>query len=784
MHITKTPERRYKVDPWLIVETGFDPKRQRISESIFAVANEYVCVRGYFDEGYSGDHLQGCYFNQLYDFIDYRYPNTFRGFRTEGGAMPNAVDWLYTRIALDGEQLDLAKVQFSRFKRVTDMRSAIMQREFVWKTTGGKQLQLTFERFTNASDVRMGCQRITFKPLNFSGEVKIVSGLDFNTIYEIAGGFDHTKEGAADKDAGVNLNFWTVENCGFKDGIGAIQARTRRTNTHLFSSFRIDSAQKFPMEPLRNEADKLIGYSFSLALTRGETSSFDKIAVNHWEKDADAETVWSTGLSHAHRLATTGYDEARAAHLRFWQSAWDKMDIEIVGDPEMQQGIRYAMFIVFMNYHGGDEHKNVLCKLAGEVYQGWNFWDTEIYCQRMYLFLDPEITRKLLMYRYHFLPEAMEEAARAGVKGARFPFGTVSGKDDTGCWQHCDLEIHQNGAVFYAIWHYVKITGDIVFLYHEGIEMLLQMSRCMASWGGWSPRTGEFGFYGVMGPDEFHMMVNNNCYTNVLGKKLFEYTVEVLAKMKENVPSLYKKLKAKVKLDPKEPKEWARMARKMRILKDENTGIYEQHDGYFDLPHLDISKLPQSLIPVYKNWPYIKIFRYDMLKQPDLLNLLYFFSREYTTQEKKANYDFYEARTIHESSMSPALHGILAAEIGKLEDAYAFLAYASRLDLDNYNRNTEQGLHSTASSGVWAGVVSGFGGLRTDTERPSFAPQIPKKWESYRFRLHYRGTTIEVSVDKASATFRAICGPSVAVDIYGNQETVTAKGITVKVQKL
>ncbi|HBF33423.1 TPA: family 65 glycosyl hydrolase, partial [Candidatus Sumerlaeota bacterium] len=336
--------------------------------------------------------------------------------------------------------------------------------------------------------------------------------------------------------------------------------------------------------------------------------------------------------------------------------------------------------------------------------------------------------------------------------------------------------------IFYAIWHYIKLTGDTEFLYKEGIELLVQMSRCMASWGGWSPRTGEFGFYGVMGPDEFHMFVNNNCYTNTLGKKMFEYTVATLEEMQKKEPKRYQDVVKKTKLDATEPKEWAKMAAKMRILKDKKTGLYEQHDGYFDLPHIDIEHLPLSLIPIYKNWPYIKIFRYDMLKQPDLLNLMYFFSNDYTAKEKLANYEFYEARTIHESSMSPALHSVLAAEVGKLEDAYSFLAYASRLDLDNYNRNTDQGLHATASSGVWAGVISGFGGLRTDMEPLSFAPQIPKKWKSYKFRLFYRGSRIQVSVNKTNATFEVISGDAVDVTIFGKRRTVTSDGITVKLK--
>jgi maltose phosphorylase len=235
-----------------------------------------------------------------------------------------------------------------------------------------------------------------------------------------------------------------------------------------------------------------------------------------------------------------------------------------------------------------------------------------------------------------------------------------------------------------------------------------------------------------MGPDEFHMMVNHNCYTNYLGKKMFRYTLEVLEEMRQNAPDLYELAVGKVQLAPKETAEWKRMADHMRILKDEETGIYEQHDGYFDLPHIDVKNIPVSQIPIYKNWAYIKIFRFNMVKQPDFLNLPYFFSQDFTMEEKKANYEFYEARTSHESSLSPSLHAILAAELGKLDEAYRFLAYAARLDLDNYNRNTEQGIHSSAAAGVWAGIVSGFGGLRTDAATLILNPVLPRQWQSFR----------------------------------------------------
>jgi len=445
--------------------------------------------------------------------------------------------------------------------------------------------------------------------------------------------------------------------------------------------------------------------------------------------------------------------------------------------------VRYSLYAMYMNYHGGSDRRNVLCKLGGEVYSGVNFWDTEVYCHRMYMFFDPKIARRLLMYRYNNLPRALENAKRLDLQGARYPFSTITGYEDSGTWQHVDLEIHQNGAVFYAIWHYDRVCKDKEFLYREGIEMLLQMCRCMASAGGWSPKRGDFGFYGVMGPDEFHMMVNHNCYTNYLGKKMFEYALEVLEEMGRAAPDLRERAIAKVGLGPEEPEEWRRMARKMRIPKDEVSGIYEQHEGYFDLPHVDVKAIPMSQVPIYKNWAYVRIFRLDMLKQPDFLNLPYFFSQDFTMEEKLKNYEFYEARTSHESSLSPSLHAILAAELGKSREAYDFLAYAARLDLDNYNRNTEQGIHSSSAAGVWAGMVSGFGGLRTDAGALILNPSIPPRWKAYRFKIFYDGSLMSADVDGKRARLRIEEGGDLSLIVYGRAMKVTAEGIDIEIPR-
>jgi len=773
MHLPKTPIKYFKGDPWTIVEEGFDPAYQRVSESVFSMTSEFMGVRGYFEEGYGGDQLLGSYFNHLYELMDIRHDQLFKGFVTQGAAMINAVDWLYTRIQVDGEGLDLASSRFSDFSRTLDLRRGLLTRELTWETASGKRLKLTFLRFTDLRTTRRGCQRIIVQPLNFSGTVHLRCGLDFDTHYEIGAGWDQTGKGSASHE---HINLWRCDRKGPVGDGWAIQAHTARSGHRLFSSFRLQAGDA--SRPSLVEDEKFIGVELDLPVREGVAATVDKVVVNEWQKTDDAAALWTRGveLYRAHAAAT--FDGSLAEHVAAWAEVWDVLDIDIEGDPEALQGLRFSCFQTYQTYQGESADLNALCKgMTGEVYFGWVFWDSEIYSHRLMMFVDPAKARNLLLYRHRRLPQALLRAKQLDCEGARFPFATITGMEDSGTWQHVDLEIHADLAVSYAIWHHDRILRDKEFLYREGIELLLQICRYLASAGGWSPLHGDFGFYGVMGPDEFHMMVNHNCYTNVMAKKAFEFTLEVLAELERDAPALHREAVEKVALQPEEPARWREMAAKMRIPRDERTGVYEQHAGYFDLPHVDLQKFPPEQIPIYKHWAYVKIFRHDIVKQPDVLNLMYFFGEDYTREEKRANYDYYEARTIHESSLSPSMHAILAAELGKLDEAYTFFSYGARMDLDNYNRNTEQGCHVTSAAGVWASMIFGFGGMRTDGDVLSFQPTLPSRWGSYRFRVCYQGAVLEARVSRARVELRVVRGPAVTIRVYGTTHTIGPEGI-------
>ncbi len=744
--MAKEAVKYYKVDPWKIIEEGYDPAQSRVSESIFSLGNEYMGTRGFFDETYSADGLLGNYFNGVYEEKPIKQFNHFKGMADRCCFMINANNWVYTRIFVNGEELDLAKVSVDNFYRELDMKHGIMTRSFDWKG-----ITFTFERFISMTTREIAAQKITMQSKSFAGEVKVVAGCDFNPIHEEEG-----------------KNFWDEIYC--KDNV--IAASTKTSGQRVYSAFNTNvPAEKY------EHTDKLCTGEYIFKLAEGETKDFVRLSVNITEKNrevADADFIASASAK-ATELFKTDYKTYKTEHANFWVAVWDKLDIVIEGDEENQQGIRFCIFNLHQTYHGEDPSLNVGAKgLTGENYSGWTFWDTETYCLPFYIFNNPAAAKNLIMYRYNTLPQAKERAIEQSTKGSCYPMVTIDGTESCGVWQHGNLEIHVSAAVAYAVWHYVRNLKDKELLYNYGAEILTEVSRYFASRGGYSPKTGEFGLYGVMGPDEFHMMVHNNVYTNYMVRKMFLYTLEVIEEMKKVCPDKLPKF------TEEELKDWADKAAKMRINYDDETKLFEQHDGYYDMPHVDINTIKPEEVPIYKHWAYDSLFRIDIVKQPDVVLMLFLFSNDFTMEQKKINYDFYEARCFHESSLSPSIHSIMANEIGDYEKAYNYSKFASRMDLDNYNTNTNLGLHVTSMAASWMNVVYGFGGMRSDAECLTFRPSLPKQWKGYSFKILYRGKVLTVQIKEGKATF-TLDGEAETIRIFDKEYSVGKEGVTVEI---
>ena len=762
--MAKIADKYFQPHPWKIIERGFDPNYARVSESIFTLSNESLGVRGFLDEGGEVPGLRGCYANGVYELE--KLPRSYLGIVDKSHFMIPSADWLRTEVVVDGESLNLGKCQFSDFTRELDLRLGTLTRSFLWHTASGRELRVCFTRFLDMEHGPRAYQRITLEALNFAGPVRLTAGVSFEVIHE-----------------GRKKCFWEKARTETAEGRCAVQARTAHSGQEVFAGILWDLPGACAGAGGAREAQ----LTTELYLEPGVPAQADRKAVILFD-GSDGEELWNRGQAELERTAGVTLDAALEAQRTYWEKYWQLADIVIEPSgpdtaqavAEEQQGIRFCNFQLTQIFNGGDVRHNIGAKgLSGEAYNGHAFWDTEACCLPFYLFTNPEAAKSLLLFRYNTLPQAMERAKMLDCQGACYPVATLNGDEACALWQHASLQMQPSTAVAYGIWHYVLVTGDRAFLWQYGAEMLLQISRYLASRVGKSAQTGRYGFYGVMGPDEFHMMVNNNAYTNYMGKRTLEYAAEILAEMERERPTEYLALCDKTRLEAEEIGRWQEVAGHMDLPMTQE-GLIEQHDGYFDLPHTDVNAIPISEFPLYDHWSYDRIYRTDMIKQPDVLMMLYLYNSSFPQPVKEINYSFYEPRTIHESSLSPAIHSILAAELGRMEDATRFFGHATRLDLDNYNRNTGEGLHVTSIAMAWANIVYGFAGLRSDSPQLRFAPVLPQRWSRLRFSLSWQGRVLDVDMRQGCTSFSLRSGPAMELQVYGRNYVLDTSGLQVQ----
>lgn len=758
----------YKVHPFQIIEEGFEPEYAEVSESIFSIANEYMGVRGYFEEGYSGKHLIGSYFNGIYEKKD-QGGEGYKGIVHTTEYMVNAVDWLYVRVNAGGECLDLAHSQIEEFVRTLDLKTGLLKRSFVWVLTSGEKIRICFERLVSMEKVLLGGQRITFTSLDYDGEITLEIGLDFSNPHLSDGG-----------------NRWQITGEENQAGELFLAGKTQTTDFALYSTCKyetdgfssvLDTVPDSLEKREEKQTDKKTVRTLKLGIKPGVCGVLERLVCNqaygsYREQPEEAERKKQVQVA----LQESTFEKLLEENGEWWSQVWESADIVIEGDEKNQQGIRFCIFQLFQTFHGALKGANIGAKgLTGEAYNGNAFWDTETYCLPFYLFQNQEAAKNLLYFRYATLEEAKKRAADLDCRGAFYPIATISGKECCNLWQHASLQLQASTAVAYGIWIYEKLTGDEEFLEQAGLEMLLEISRMLASRGDFNSDHTRYGYYCVMGPDEFQMMVNHNCYTNYMGKFTLEYTLKVMEQMEQNSPEKLRTVLQKVKFQPEERELFQEIIDCMYIPKDKTTGIYEQHQGYFDLPHVEVSEIPMEDFPLYSHWSYDRIYRNDMIKQPDVLMFMLLFNSQFSLEELRANYEYYEPRCIHESSLSPSVHSILACQLGKMQQASDFFAFATRMDLDNYNRNTAEGLHTTSIAAAWMNIVFGFGGLRCDGDELLLAPSIPQGWKGYSFRIVYGGDVIVVKINQNKVQLSTLHGSRLSIRLYGEEVALSGE---------
>ena len=747
-------------DPWRIVEADFDPARVEAAESLFALGNGVMGGRANFEERYSGPSLQGNYIGGVY------YPDKTRvgwwknGYPEYFAKVPNAAFWIGVDVAVDGEPLDLATVaEVKSFYRETDMRRSVLTRRMTVTMRNGAEVAVEAVRFLSLTRRELGVVRYAVTPLNRAAAITFSPHIDADV---------------RNADANYDEKFWEPV---LTDG-DVTQSRTRK------SGFEAAWAQAVELEGAEFRCEtqpEKVRHAAAVRCDAGRTATLYKYAgicssLNHAPADlaAAARAVAADGLR-------TGFDALLKEQEEAWAARWHGCDIVIGGDPAAQQGIRFCIFMLLQTYTGVDTRLNIGPKgFTGEKYGGVTYWDTEAYCLPFYMATAGQaVARELLVYRYNQLDKAIENAAKLGLRdgAALYPMVTINGEECHNEWEITFEEIHRNGAIAYAIHNYIRYTGDEGYLADCGLEVLVGIARFWAQRITWSEARRKYVLLGVTGPNEYENNVNNNWYTSYIACWSMRYAARAARWVRENRPADYARICAKRAFDEAaETAVWHRIADNMYLGEDRELGIFLQQDGYLDKEQTLVADLDPAERPINQKWSWDRILRSCFIKQADVLQGLYFFGEEFDLDTLRRNFYFYEPRTVHESSLSPCVHAVLAARLGDLEKAVEMYLRTARLDLDDYNREVAEGCHVTSMAGSWLSVVEGFGGMCVRDGGLSFDPRLPETWASLSFKVNFRGRVLTVKVTRTAVEVSNE-GDSVEIALCGRRVLVEEKVI-------
>ena len=762
-----------KHHPWEIIEEGFDPSLNRISESIFSLGNGRMGQRGTFEEDYSGDMHQGSYVAGVY------YPDKTRvgwwknGYPEYFAKVLNAPSWIGIHIRIQGTDFDLATCKVADFRRVLDMKRGTLSRSFTATLPDGKSVRVEAMRFCSMAAGEVGAIRYRITPIDFSAPATLRLDIDADVV---------------NQDSNYQEKFWEEVAQEAQEGAALVTAQTRKTNFHVCTgmTYALYLADK-PVEGkvTATARPKYADNVIELMLSEGEELTIFKYGVVLSSENHPRERMMKIGLQQLQDARAAGFDQLLQAHEAVWAHTWELCDITIEGDVAAQQGIRFNIFQLMQTYTGKDARLNIGPKgFTGEKYGGSTYWDTEAYCLPFYLGTsDPAVARNLLVYRYKHLPKAIENAEKLGFRNgaALYPMVTMNGEECHNEWEITFEEIHRNGAIAYAIFDYVRYTGDEDYLVQYGLEVLIAISRFWSQRINWSAERQKYVMLGVTGPNEYENNVNNNWYTNRLAVWTMKYTQQVADWVKRRDPAMYERILSVTRFHEQEERSlWNDIIEKMHFPEDKKLGVFLQQDGFLDKELRSAKDLKPEDRPLNEKWSWDRILRSCFIKQADVLQGLYFFEEEFDLETIRRNFDFYEPMTVHESSLSPCVHVILASRLGYTEKAYEMYLRTSRLDLDDYNNDTDDGCHITSMAGTWMSVVKGFGGMRVHDGKLHFAPFMPDHWSSYSFRLEFRDRVVRVKVGREKTETILESGDPLEIVMNGKAITLEPRQTAVK----
>ena len=744
-------------EPWRIRETAPLGPRAFLHETLFALGNGYIGLRGTHEEGGAAG-LEGSYLNGFYENEAIHYPENAYGLARTNEFMLNVPNAKCIALSVEGERFVFDAGKLLAYERSLDFRKGVLERSVEWESPAGHRVRVDSRRLVCFGRKHVAAIEYRVTALNFAGRVEIVSRIDSEVGNLQAG--DDPRVGSAVTGPALS----TVCRAADAEGELLLQ-RTRNSGFLLATGIRHVCATA--------SASRDGAHAFGASLREGEALTLHKFIAYVSSRDVAENEVPRLAREELARAAQDGFAHLVAEQGVYLDRFWREADVQIEGDDALQQGVRFNQYHLLQSV-GRDGRTNIAAKgVTGEGYEGHYFWDTEIYVFPFFLFSRPEIARALLQYRYNGLPKARERARQMShASGALYPWRTIAGEECSAYYPAGTAQYHINADVAYSIRLYLLATGDFGFIAQYGAEIVMETARIWTGIGSYD-REGRFCINEVTGPDEYTALVNNNYYTNAMARMHMRFAADMAERLRAERPADYARVAGAIGLEEGEIAAWRAAGAAMRLPYDEALGVHEQDDSFLSKKPWDFANTPKDKYPLLLHYHPLVIYRHQVCKQADVVLALLLLSDEFSLDDKRRDFDFYERVTTHDSSLSSCIFSMVANEVGYADKAYHYFMETARLDLDNTHANTEYGVHTAAMAGTWLGVAYGFAGMRLTAGGLRFAPTLPARWSSYRFQVHVQGALLAVSVDAGGVHYKLADGETLAFTHHGTAVQLT-----------
>ncbi|CAH0195091.1 MULTISPECIES: glycosyl hydrolase family 65 protein [unclassified Microbacterium] len=761
---------RFPVDPWRLTETRYS--EDGVSETLFAVGNGYLGLRGNHIEG-RGAHEHGTFINGLHETWPIRHAEQAYGFAEVGQTIVNAPDAKIMRVYVDDEPISFDEAEVREYERTLDMRTGVLSRSFVWETPSGKRIRIRDERLVSFEERHLAVLRLEVTVENADAPVTVSCQLlnrqDGGDVY--AGTPTEAKSAAFDPRKTEKITARVLEPVEYwQDGLRSAlsyQVADSGMTIALVADHVIATDNEYSARTLIEQ--DIAKNVFRVQAKAGIPIAITKLVSYHTSRGVPARELVDRCRRSLDRAAVEGV-EAQFDRQRAWLAAfWERSDVVIEGHDDLQQAARWCLFQLAQAAARADGTGVPAKGVSGSGYSGHYFWDTEIYVLPFLTYTSPQWARNALRARVLMLPAARRRAAQLNEAGALFPWRTINGEEASAYYAAGTAQYHINADVSFALGKYVRATGDEEFIRREGVDVAVETARLWATLGFWRGANGDatFHIHGVTGPDEYTTVVNDNLFTNVMARYNLRFAARVVREIQKEDPQAYAGVVERTGLDAGEADAWDRAAEAMFIPFSEGLGIHPQDSLFLEREVWDLENTPKDQRPLLLHFHPLVIYRFQVLKQADVVLALFLQGNHFTPEEKRADFDYYDPLTTGDSTLSAVVQSVLAAEVGYQDLALEYFRQSLFVDLGDLHHNASDGVHVASAGGVWTALVSGFGGMRDHGGELSFDPRLPAEWPSLSFPLQWQGAMLQVTVTRDQLRVHVRSGDPVTFTVRG-----------------